>query len=110
MRLPCQRDDGLWCPSTKLEGRSHIDFYSQLKCKYNYLDTGEFYSIQGINIPEFKIIQQIKQGRKKEGEETKLSVFSHFSNINADDILQDCQPFSDGQYVTVPEGYKAMVV
>ena len=98
-----QRDDGLWCPSTKLEGRSHIDFYSQLKCKYNYLDTGEFYSIQGINIPEFKIIQQIKQGRKKEGEETKLSVFSYFSNINADDILQDCQPFSDGQYLEIED-------
>ena len=55
-----QRDDGLWCPSTKLEGRSQVDFYSQLKKKYNYLDTGEFYSIQGINIPAFEIIQQVK--------------------------------------------------
>ena len=52
------QNDGLWYPSTKLDDKSQIDFYSQLKQKYNYLDTGEFYSIQGINIPQFKIVQK----------------------------------------------------
>lgn len=96
-----QRDDCLWCPSTKLKGRSQVDFYSQLKKKYNYLDTGEFYSIQGINIPEFQIIQQAKQGRQKEGEETKLSIFNYPSNIDIDTLRQDCQIFYNRQYLDV---------
>ena len=98
-----QRDDGLWCPSTKLEKRSQVDFYSQLKSKYNYLDTGLFYSIQGINIPIFKIIQQTKQGRKKEAGETKLSVFSYPSNIGIDILRQDCIAFSKGQSLEVED-------
>lgn len=98
-----QRDDGLWCPSTKLEERSQIDFYSQLKSKYNYLDTGEFYSIQGINIPVFRIIQQTKQGRQKEGEETKLSVLNYPSSIDIDNLRQDCQTFSNGQSLEVED-------
>lgn len=98
-----QRDDGLWCPSTKLDGKSRVDFYSQLKKKYNYLDTGEFYSIQGINILAFQIIQKAKKGRKKEEEETQLSVFNYSSNIDIDIFRQDCQPFSNGQYLDVED-------
>ena len=98
-----QRDDGLWCPSTKLEGRSQVDFYSQLKSKYNYLDTGNFYSIQGINIPTFRIIQQTKQGRQKEGEETKLSVFNYPSKIDIDALRQDCLAFSNGKSLEVED-------
>jgi len=98
-----RRDDGFWCPSTKLEKRSQIDFYSQLKSKYNYLDTGEFYSIQGINIPKFQIIQEIKQGRKKEEEETKISIFNYPAKTDKDTLRQDCQIFANGKFLEVED-------
>ncbi|MDJ0600685.1 MAG: hypothetical protein QNJ37_17800 [Crocosphaera sp.] len=98
-----QRDDGLWCPSTKLDKRSQVDFYSQLKKKYNYLDTGEFYSIQGVNIPEFQILQEAKQGRQKEGEDKNLSILSYPSNIYKDNLAEDCLAFSDGEYLEIED-------
>lgn len=88
------QNDGFWYPSTKLDGKSQVDFYSQLKQKYNYLDTGEFYSIQGINVPQFEIIQKAKKGRKKE-EENNLSVLNYGSNIDLDILQQDCKTFSN---------------
>jgi hypothetical protein len=97
-----QREDGLWYPSTKLEGRSQIDFYSQLKSKYNYLDTGEFYSIQGINIPAFKIAQQAKQNPQNE-QETNFAAFNYPSGIDKDTLRQDCLAFSNGQYLEVED-------
>ncbi|MEM7594119.1 MAG: hypothetical protein AAF383_21850 [Cyanobacteria bacterium P01_A01_bin.83] len=97
-----KRNDGLWCPSAKLDKKNlQIDFYSQLKQKYSYLDTGEFYSIQGINIPEFKIIQKKKQGRQKEGEEKSLSVLTYPSNIDSNSLQQDCQPFTGGRLLNI---------
>ncbi len=97
------QNDSLWYPSTKLDDKSQIDFYSQLKKKYNYLDTGEFYSIQGINISQFKIVQEAHQGRKKEKEEKNLSVISYPSNIDLDLLQQDCQTFSNGQFLDKEE-------
>lgn len=103
-----QRDDGLWYPSTKLDGKSQIDFYSQLKQKYNYLDTGEFYSIQGINISQFKIIQKAKQGRTKE--EKDLSVISYPAKIDLDILQQDCQTFSNGQLLDEEESVACYLI
>jgi len=48
-----QRKDALWCPSTTIDSKSQVDFYSQLKKRFNYLETGKFFSTQGINLPEF---------------------------------------------------------
>src|SRR5690606_772213 len=45
-----QREDGLWIPSSNLNEKSKVDFYSQLKRKFNFLETGEFFSTQGINL------------------------------------------------------------
>lgn len=100
-----QRDNGLWCPSTKLEGRSQIDFYSQLKSKYNYLDTGKFYSIQGINIFAFQIAQQARRNRQNEQEES-FAVLNYPSGIDIDILRQDCLDFSNGQSLDI-EGYLA---
>ena len=95
------RDDGLWCSSTKLEGRSQIDFYSQLKRKYKYLDTGEFYSIQGINVSEFQIMQPAKQNRQNE--ETSLAVLSYPSSVDVDTLRHNCSAFSNGEYLEVED-------
>lgn len=96
-----QRDDGLWCPSTKLEGRLQIDFYSQLKKKYNYLSTGDFYSIQGINLPAFKIVQKARQNLQNE--EIGFAILKYPSNIDIDSLRQDCLTFSNGQYLEVED-------
>ncbi len=53
-----QREDGLWCPSTEIDDQTQVDFYSQLKRRINYLETGEFVSTQGINISEFKALKK----------------------------------------------------
>ncbi len=97
-----RREDGLWCPSTQLEKKAQIDFYSQLKNKYNYLDKGEFYSVQGLNLPEFKIVQKAKQNRQNE-QETSFAVFNYHSSINIDELRQDCLTFSKGQYLEVED-------
>ncbi len=97
-----KEDDGLWYLSTKLDDKAEIDFYSQLKQKYSYLDAGEFYSIQGINISQFKIIQKAQQGRKKE-EEKNLSVISYPPIIDSDSLQQDCQAFNNGQLLDEEE-------
>ncbi|MEG4168839.1 MULTISPECIES: hypothetical protein [unclassified Microcoleus] len=51
-----QRKDALWCPSTTIDSESQVDFYSQLKKRFNYLETGQFFSTQGINIPKFTAV------------------------------------------------------
>ena len=87
-----QRDDGFWCPSTKLNKKEKIDFYSQLKKEFNYLNTGEFCSTQGINIPEFKAI-----GNKE-------SLLNYTKNKNDRDTLSaDIQPFANGEYLEVED-------
>jgi len=56
-----QRGDGFWKPSTQIDKKSKIDFYSQLKKKFNYLDTGDFFSIQGMNIPDLSAIGEVNK-------------------------------------------------
>ncbi|MEG4217722.1 hypothetical protein QUA27_20730 [Microcoleus sp. Pol14C6] len=51
-----QAKDNLWYPSTTIDNQSQVDFYSQLKKRFNYLETGQFFSTQGINIPEFRAV------------------------------------------------------
>ncbi|MEG3935842.1 MULTISPECIES: hypothetical protein [unclassified Microcoleus] len=51
-----QRKDALWCPSPTIDSESQVDFYSQLKKRFNYLETGNFFSTQGIDIPEFTAV------------------------------------------------------
>lgn len=49
-------DDGFWYPSPDVDGKSKVDFYSQLKGRFNYLETGDFFSMQGINISKFSSV------------------------------------------------------
>lgn len=73
------QQDGIWYPTSEIDDKKIVDFYSQLKSKINYLNTENFISIQGINISEFRIIRNEKstdfsvltyaQKRKKNGTE-----------------------------------------
>ncbi len=59
--------DGFWYPKTDITNKPIVDFYSQLKRKINYLDTGSFMSIQGVNMPEFRIIKEKNSKEKNSG-------------------------------------------
>ncbi len=90
-----QRDDGCWNPSTEIDNKSKVDFYSQLKQKFNYLDRGEFFSIQGINIPEFRAVGEVK---------STWSLFNYTDKKIDKDILElDIEAFSDGKLLEVDD-------
>ncbi len=61
--------NGLWYSAEK-DTKEHptSDFYSQLKKKISYLNTGKFVSIQGMNINDFRII-------KKKGSNDRAVIF-----------------------------------
>jgi hypothetical protein len=90
-----QRNDGLWYPSTKINNRLKVDFYSQLKKRFNYLETGEFFSTQGINISEFRAIGDVKSA---------WSVLNYTdSKIDKDILRLDTQVFTDGEFLDVED-------
>ncbi|MEG4147248.1 hypothetical protein [Microcoleus sp. Pol12B5] len=90
-----QRKDTLWCPSTTLDNKSPVDFYSQLKKKFNYLETGIFVSTQGRNIPEFTGV-----GNKK----SAWAVLNYTAQIDRDSLQKDTKAFTEGRLLDV-EGY-----
>jgi len=99
-----QRDDGFWIPSTKIDKKNKIDFYSQLKKRYNYLETGDFFSTQGINIPEFKTVAAKKQSNSKKSDDkdkkSSISVLSYTDKqIALDTLRSDTQPFTNGGFL-----------
>jgi len=90
-----QRKDTLWCPSTTLDKQSPVDFYSQLKKKFNYLETGKFFSTQGINIPEFRAVGD---------EKTDFAVFNYTNWKIApelDRLHKETQAFTEGKILDV---------
>ncbi|MBX9257913.1 hypothetical protein H1Q63_28985 [Desmonostoc muscorum CCALA 125] len=88
-----QRNDGLWYPSTKIDNREKVDFYSQLKKRFNYLETGEFFSTQGINVSEFRAVGDDK---------TPGSVFN-YKKIDKDILHLDTQAFTDGELLDLED-------
>ncbi len=93
-----QGEDGLWYPSTKIDGKTPVDFYSQLKGRFNYLETGEFFSIQGINLSEFQAV-------KSDKEKSVRSVVTYTkTKIDIDDLREDTQRVTAGQLLEV-EGH-----
>ncbi|MHC5934064.1 hypothetical protein [Nostoc sp.] len=88
-----QRKDELWYPSTKINNRLKVDFYSQLKKRFNYLDTGKFFSMQGINVSEFRAVGDVKSA---------WSVLNYTDNKIDKDILRlDTQACTDGELLDV---------
>ncbi len=90
-----QRNDGLWYPSTEIINRPKVDFYSQLKKRFNYLETGEFFSIQGINVSEFRAVGDVKSA---------WSILNYTdSKIDKDVLHLDTQVFTDGEFLDVED-------
>jgi hypothetical protein len=97
-----QKDD-LWYPATNIADKPVVDFYSQLKRKINYLETGAFFSIQGMNVMEFKII-----GDKKDTLWSALNYSGH--KIDKDILRQDTQAFTDGKFLGVEETFCSYLI
>ena len=88
-----QRNDFFWYPSTKIDDKEKVDFYSQLKKRFNYLETGEFYSIQGINVSKFRAIGDVK---------SSWSILNYTeNNINKDNLSQDMEVFTNEAFLDV---------
>jgi hypothetical protein len=97
-----QREDGFWYPSTKINGKAKVDFYSQLKRRFNYLDTGEFFSTQGINVSEFRAVGNVK---------SSWSVLNYTDHKIDKDILHlETQPFTDGKFLDVDDSISSYLV
>ncbi len=91
-----QAKDDLWYPSTTLDHKSPIDFYSQLKKRFNYLETGVFVSMQGINIPEFTALAKNKSA---------WAVLNYTdtdkNKIDRDSLHEDTKAFTEGKLLDV---------
>lgn len=97
-----QREDGLWYPSTKINGKSNVDFYSQLKRRFSYLDTGEFFSTQGINVSEFKSVGDAK---------SSWSVLNYTGHKIDNEVLNlDTRPFTNGKFLDVDDSISSYLV
>lgn len=95
-----QRKDGYWVPSTKIDNQKKVDFYSQLKRKFSYLETGAFFSTQGINIDEFKIIKY--QSRNSHD----FSILTYSKKFDLDILRLETQAFTDDQHSDIDEYFK----
>ena len=94
-----QRDDGFWEPSTKTSDKLKIDFYSQLKKRFSYLETREFYSTQGINLTEFRAI---KDADNKDLNSPSVLIYNYaFKKIDRDTLRLDTQSFTDGKLLDI---------
>ena len=88
-----QAKDDLWYPSTTIDNKSSVDFYSQLKKRFNYLEAGQFFSTQGINIPEFRAVGD---------EKTDFTVFNYTNRkIDRDSLHEDTKAFTEGKFLDV---------
>lgn len=98
-----QKEDGYYYPAKKIDNKPSVDFYSQLKRTYNYLNREKFFSTQGVDIAEVKIISHNKNTRSvlkrpKTIKETKKSNETRKAfRINDDVLLQDTEAFTDGK-------------
>lgn len=83
-----QREDGLWISSTDIDEKERVDFYSQLKRRYNFFESGEFYCTQGINIDSFFAIGN------QEDKSTILKCAS--KRIDKDALNLETRDYTDG--------------
>jgi len=97
-----QRDDGLWSPSSDVSDKTKIDFYSQLKRRFNYIDTGVFYSTQGINLSRFWVVKDSSNEQAEGEDSTSIFVYNHAKKkIDTDRLYQDAAAFTNGQFLDV---------
>lgn len=97
-----QREDGLWSPASQVDGKSNVDFYSMLKRKFNFIDSGEFFSTQGINLSKFQAIK--KPIKKVDGATASFLIYDHArTKVDKDELYREAAPFTGGQYLAADD-------
>lgn len=92
-----QREDGFWIPSSDLSAKTKVDFYSQLKRKSNFLETGEFFSTQGINLTRFIAVKN-SSGNDANGTAPFL-IYNHSKKkVDRDTLYDDAKEFTSGRH------------
>jgi hypothetical protein len=86
-----QREDVLWRPSTKIEDKSQVDFYSQLKRRFCYQASGKFFSTQGINIDTFRTVSNRPSA-------WSLATYTK-RKVAKGTLYDDTLSFTDGRYL-----------
>lgn len=103
-----QREDGLWSPTSDINGKTEVDFYSQLKGRFNYIDTGEFFSTQGINLEKFIAIKDSDD--KKLESSISVLVYNHVKKkIDKDILHQDTSALTNGQFLETDDSITAYI-
>ena len=98
-----QSDDGFWYPTTRITDKRKGDFYSQLKKRLRYVDTGLFFSTQGLNIPEFKAVG--------EQDASSWSLINYLKKeIDLYMLQQDTYPFTEGHLLSVEESISCYII
>lgn len=103
-----QREDGVWIPSSDINSKTKVDFYSQLKRRYNYINTGEFFSTQGVNLSRFIAVKD----SDNEQLESSLSVliYNYLRKKTDKDLLyQDTKAFTAGQFLETDDSIAAYI-
>lgn len=91
-----RQEDGLWSPSSDIDGKKLVDFYSDLKRRYTYVSSGVFFCMQGVNVNQFTAIA----GEK--GNETVVMRYSP-EKIDAYLLQSEARLFTDGLYLDIPD-------
>lgn len=89
--MAVRQTDGIWRASKKTGSAETVDFYSQLKRSIRFMKSGIFISVQGVNVPEFKIVAPKRSSLRP------ILEYSRKINVNA--LSQVAQPFTDGQFL-----------
>ncbi|GEM_PF-496505 len=119
-----QLDDGSWKTSTKINGKKKVDFYSQLKRDYSYLNIEKFFSIQGMNVTEFRGVKDSsdksslsvlvydveKEKKEKEKEKDVEKIKRKKKKIDEDILRQDTQAFTDGRLLNIEDSISCYVI
>ncbi|MEG3436983.1 hypothetical protein V0288_07605 [Pannus brasiliensis CCIBt3594] len=90
-----QAEDEIWYSFDQIDNKEKVDFYSYLKRKYNYLNTGNFLSMQGRNVEIFQVL-----GEEKEAD--SLLKYTE-GKLDENDLLSDTRDFEDGQFLDIKE-------
>jgi hypothetical protein len=89
-----QTREGIWQASDEIEKKDKVDFYSQLKRRYSYIDRGIFISVQGINVSKFQAI----------GSQQPDSILNYKAkNIDRDILRLDTRDFTDGEFLEIDD-------
>lgn len=89
-------DDGLWLPSSDIDDKNLVDFYTDLKRRFTYVSSGAFYCMQGVNVKRLTALA---------GDDVKETTVMRYSptKIDEHELQTEARPFADGLYLDVPD-------